>query len=71
VGAVGEGGCWRRDGTKKRGLEGERNAEIDRSPVQTTCPLPGGGGRTREGWRYVTRQQGTQATSSSGVAVLH
>ena len=31
-----KGVCWRRDGTKKKGLEGERNAEIDRSPVQTT-----------------------------------
>jgi len=46
VGAVGEGGGWRRDGTKKKRLEGERNAEIDRSPVQTTC---WGAGREQDG----------------------
>ena len=32
-----KGVVGRSHGTKKKGLEGESNAEIDRSPVETTC----------------------------------
>jgi hypothetical protein len=52
---------------QRKGWVGERRAEIDRSPVQTTC-WSKMEERAREGWRCMTRQR---ETASLVVVFLH
>jgi hypothetical protein len=53
VGAVGEGGGWRSEGTKKRGSGGEKRGNWQISRPDHVLE------KTRAGWRYMTRQQRT------------